>query len=63
MIKFDASDPHAARLRDQHYQIQDLLISIDELKAQITFLTLERETLRHQVQIAHDLIKKCLPHE
>jgi hypothetical protein len=50
MIKFDASDPYAARLRDQHYQIQDLLISIDELKAQITFLTLERDVLIEQAQ-------------
>jgi hypothetical protein len=48
MIKFDASEPYAARLRDQHYQIQDLLISIDELKAQITFLTLERDVLIEQ---------------
>jgi hypothetical protein len=48
MIKFDASDPYAARLRDQHYQIQDLLISIDELKAQITLLTLERDVLIEQ---------------
>jgi hypothetical protein len=48
MIKFDASDPCASRLRDQHYQIQDLLISIDELKAQITFLTLERDVLIEQ---------------
>jgi hypothetical protein len=38
------------RLRDQHYQIQDLLISIDELKAQITFLTLERDVLIQQAQ-------------
>jgi hypothetical protein len=50
MIKFDASDPYAARLRDQHYQIQDLLISIDELKAQITFLTLERDALIEQAR-------------
>jgi hypothetical protein len=50
MIKFDASDPYAARLRDQHYQIQDLLISIDELKAQITFLTLERDLLIEQAR-------------
>ena len=42
MIEFDASNPYAARLRDQHYQMQDLLISVDELKAQITFLTLKR---------------------
>jgi hypothetical protein len=50
VIKFDASDPYAARLRDQHYQIQDLLISIDELKAQITFLTLERDVLIKQAR-------------
>ena len=50
MIKFDASDPDASRLRDQHYQIQDLLISIDELKAQITFLTLERDVLIEQAR-------------
>jgi hypothetical protein len=50
VIKFDASDPYAARLRDQHYQIQDLLISIDELKAQITFLTLERDILIEQAR-------------
>ena len=50
MIKFDASDPYAARLRDQHYQIQDLLISIDEHKAQITFLTLERDVLIEQAR-------------
>ncbi len=50
MIKFDASDPYASRLRDQHYQIQDLLISIDELKAQITFLTLERDVLIEQTR-------------
>ena len=50
MIKFDASDPYAARLRDQHYQIQDLLISIDELKAPITFLTLERDVLIEQAR-------------
>ena len=50
MIKFDASDPYASRLRDQHYQIQDLLISIDELKAQITFLTLERDVLIEQAR-------------
>ncbi len=50
MIKFDASDPFASRLRDQHYQIQDLLISIDELKAQITFLTLERDVLIEQAR-------------
>ncbi len=50
MIKFDASDPYAARLRDQHYQIQDLIISIDELKAQITFLTLERDVLIEQAR-------------
>ena len=48
MIKFDASDPYAARLRDQHYQIQDLLIGIDELKLQITWLTLQRDVLIEQ---------------
>jgi hypothetical protein len=50
MISSDASDKYAGRLRDQHYQIQDLLISIDELKAQITFLTLERDVLIEQAQ-------------
>ena len=49
-MKFDASDPSASRLRDQHYQIQDLLIGIDELKAQITFLTLERDVLIEQAR-------------
>ncbi len=50
MIKFDASDPSASRLRDQHYQIQDLLISIDELKLQITWLTLQRDVLIEQAR-------------
>ena len=50
MIASDASDEYAGRLRDQHYQIQDLLISIDELKAQITFLTLERDVLIEQAR-------------
>jgi len=47
-MKFDASDPSASRLRDQHYQIQDLLIGIDELKLQITWLTLQRDVLIEQ---------------
>jgi hypothetical protein len=50
MIKFDASDPSASRLRDQHYQIQDLLIGIDELKLQITWLTLQRDVLLEQAK-------------
>jgi hypothetical protein len=50
MIKFDASDPYASRLRDQHYQIQDLLIGIDELKLQITWLTLQRDVLLEQAR-------------
>ena len=50
MIAYDSSDEYAGRLRDQHYQIQDLLISIDELKAQITFLTLERDVLIEQAR-------------
>jgi hypothetical protein len=50
MIKFDASDPSASRLRDQHYQIQDLLIGIDELKLQITWLTLQRDVLIEQAR-------------
>ncbi len=50
MMKFDASDPHASRLRDQHYQIQDLLIGIDELKLQITWLTLQRDVLLEQAR-------------
>jgi hypothetical protein len=50
VIKFDASDPSASRLRDQHYQIQDLLISIDELKLQITWLTLQRDVLIEQAR-------------
>jgi hypothetical protein len=50
MISSDASDEYAGRLKAQHYQIQDLLISIDELKAQITFLTLERDVLIEQAR-------------
>ena len=50
MIEFDASNPYASRLRDQHYQMQDLLISIDEFKAQITFLTLERDVLLEELR-------------
>jgi hypothetical protein len=49
-MKFDASDLYAARLRDQHYQIQDLLIGIDELKLQITWLTLQRDVLIEQAR-------------
>jgi len=49
-MKFDASDPYASRLRDQHYQIQDLLIGIDELKLQITWLTLQRDVLIEQAR-------------
>jgi hypothetical protein len=49
-MKFDASDPSALRLRDQHYQIQDLLIGIDELKLQITWLTLQRDVLLEQAR-------------
>ena len=49
-MKFDASYPHASRLRDQHYQIQDLLIGIDELKLQITWLTLQRDVLIEQAR-------------
>ena len=48
MIYSDASDEYAGRLRDQHYQIQDLLIGIDELKLQITWLTLQRDILLEQ---------------
>ncbi len=48
MIFKDASDEYAGRLRDQHYQIQDLLIGIDELKLQITWLTLQRDVLLEQ---------------
>ena len=48
MIFSDASDEYAGRLRDQHYQIQDLLIGIDELKLQITWLTLQRDVLIEQ---------------
>ncbi len=48
MIAYDFSDEYAGRLRDQHYQIQDLLIGIDELKLQITWLTLQRDVLLEQ---------------
>ena len=54
MIEFDASNPYASRLRDQHYQMQDLLISVDELQWQITCLTLERDVLQERLHIAHD---------
>ena len=50
MIEFDASNPYAARLRDQHYQMQDLLISVDELQWQVTFLTLERDVLLEELR-------------
>ena len=60
MIEFDASNPYAARLRDQHYQMQDLLISVDELKAQVTFLTLERDVLQERLHIAHDILKRAV---
>jgi hypothetical protein len=60
MIKFDASDPSASRLRDQHYQIQDLLISVDELKYQITCLTLERDVLLESLREAYKLISKSV---
>jgi hypothetical protein len=50
MIEFDASNPYASRLRNQHYQMQDLLISVDELKAQVTFLTLERDVLLEELR-------------
>jgi hypothetical protein len=60
MIEYDASNPYAARLRDQHYQMQDLLISVDELKAQVTFLTLERDVLQERLHIAHDILKRAV---
>ena len=60
MIKFDASNPYAARLRDQHYQMQDLLISVDELQWQITCLTLERDVLQERLHIAHDILKRAV---
>ena len=60
MIKDDASNPYAARLRDQHYQMQDLLISVDELKAQVTFFTLERDVLQERLHIAHDILKRAV---
>ena len=60
MIEFDASNPYAARLRDQHYQMQDLLISVDELQWQITCLTLERDVLQERLYIAHDILKRAV---
>ena len=60
MIEFDASDPYALRLRDQHYQMQDLLISVDELQWQITCLTLERDVLQERLHIAHDILKRAI---
>ena len=60
MIEFDASNPYASRLRDQHYQMQDLLISVDELQWQITCLTLERDVLQERLQIAHDILKRAV---
>jgi hypothetical protein len=60
MIEFDASNPYAARLRDQHYQMQDLLISVDELQWQITCLTLERDVLQERLHIAHNILKRAV---
>jgi hypothetical protein len=60
MIEFDASNPYASRLRDQHYQMQDLLISVDELQWQITCLTLERDVLQERLHIAHDILKRAV---
>ena len=60
MIEFDASNPYASRLRDQHYQMQDLLISIDELQWQITCLTLERDVLQERLHIAHNILKRAV---
>ena len=60
MIEHDASNPYAARLRDQHYQMQDLLISVDELQWQITCLTLERDVLQERLHIAHDILKRAV---
>ena len=60
MIEFDASNPYASRLRDQHYQMQDLLISMDELQWQITCLTLERDVLQERLHIAHDILKRAV---
>ena len=59
MIEHDASNPYAARLRDQHYQMQDLLISVDELKAQITFLTLERDVLQDELNLAREALRRA----
>ena len=60
MIEFDASNPYASRLRDQHCQMQDLLISVDELQWQITCLTLERDVLQERLHIAHDILKRAV---
>ncbi len=60
MIEFDASNPYASRLRDQHYQMQDLLISVDELQWQVTCLTLERDVLQERLHIAHDILKRAI---
>ena len=60
MIEFDASNPYAARLRDQHYQMQDLLISVDELQWQITCLTLERDVLQERLHSAHDILTRAV---
>ena len=60
MIEFDASNPYASRLRDQHYQMQDLLISVDELQWQITCLTLERDVLQERLHIAHNILKRAV---
>jgi len=60
MIEFDASNPYASRLRDQHYQMQDLLISVDELQWQVTCLTLERDVLQERLHIAHDILKRAV---
>ena len=60
MIEFDASNPYASRLRDQHYQMQDLLISVDELQWQVTCLTLERDILQERLHIAHDILKRAI---
>ena len=60
MIEFDASNPYASRLRDQHYQMQDLLISVDELQWQVTCLTLERDVLQERLHIAHQILKRAV---
>ena len=60
MIEYDASNPYASRLRDQHYQMQDLLISVDELQWQITCLTLERDVLQERLHIAHNILKRAV---